>query len=146
MKPTTLLAIATVTIGVAFPALSRDDRLKMPIHDAMETTDAKEKLSKDVKLFFGDQKYPTPVKTMGTFTSNKKTNFANKSDKQGCERAFLSAALALQARASKEGGNAVVHIVSVYKNEELRSDTEYECGAGSLMGGVALQGQVVKLP
>jgi hypothetical protein len=45
----------------------------------------------------------------------------------------------------REGGNAVTNIHSVYKNAPFNSDSEYECGAGAIMGGVALRGTVVKL-
>src|SRR3546814_1109276 len=78
-------------------------------------------------------------------SSNKKTNFFNKSDKAGCERAFASAMLSLRDRALKEGGDAVIDIHSVYKGDEFKSATEYECGAGTIMGGVAPRGTVVKL-
>ena len=44
----------------------------------------------------------------------------------------------------KEGGNAVVNIVSNYKNKETSSETEYMCGNGALMAGVALKGTVIK--
>jgi hypothetical protein len=125
-------------------AEARDERLKMPIAAAMESEDAKAKLGTDVKFFFGS-KAPKAAQTLGTFTSNKKTNFANKSDEEGCKVAFLSAMIALRDRALREGGNAVVNIHSVYKNEQFKSDTEYECGAGKIMGGVALRGTVVKL-
>lgn len=126
-------------------AEARDERLKMPITAAMESEDAKAKLGTEVKFFFGSQASPKATQTLGTFTSNKKTNFANKSDEEGCKIAFLSAMLALRDRALREGGNAVVNIHSVYKNETFKSDTEYECGAGNIMGGVALRGTVVKL-
>ncbi len=125
-------------------AEARDERLKMPIAVAMESDDAKAKLGSDVKFFFGSQGAKA-AQTLGTFTSNKKTNFANKSDEEGCKIAFLSAMIALRDRALREGGNAVVNIHSVYKNEPFKSDTEYECGAGKIMGGVALRGTVVKL-
>jgi hypothetical protein len=59
---------------------------------------------------------------------------------------FLSAVLSLQERVRQLGGNAVVKIKSVYRGGDLSSETEYECGAGAIMGGVALQGEVVKLP
>ena len=84
--------------------------------------------------------------TMGTYSTNKKTNFFNKSDKEGCEWAFLSAAIQLQERARKEGGNAVVNIISNYKDVPFSSETQYECGAGNVVGGVALRGEVVQLP
>lgn len=140
------LTLALVLAFASFAAQARDERLKMPIQDAMNTAEAKAKLDPDVKLFFGDAKHPAPKQTLGTFTSNKKTNFFNKSDKEGCEWVFLGAALSLQERAKREGGNAVINIQSVYKNEDNSSATEYDCGAGSVMGGVALRGTVVKLP
>ena len=141
--------VVSVSLGLialfAGVAQARDERLRMPIKDAMETADAKEKLSGDIKFFFGKQKTPKAAHTFGTYTANKKTNFANKSDKDGCERAFLSAMLSLQDRARAEGGNAVVNIESYYKKESFVSDTEYECAAGKIMGGVALRGTVAKL-
>jgi hypothetical protein len=143
------IRIATTCALTALLAMSvahaRDDRLKMPIKDAMETVDAKDKLGTEVKFFFGSQPSPKPAQTFGTFTSNKKTNFANKSDAEGCQRAFLSAMIALKDRALREGGNAVINIHSIYKDEKFESATEYECGAGKIMGGVALRGTVVKL-
>jgi hypothetical protein len=146
MKSGISLAFLAVTLCVALPAYGREDLLKLPIKDALATAKAKELLDGNIKLFFGDQKFPKPTQQLGSFTANKKTNFANKSDVDGCNYVFLSAALALQQRAVKEGGNAVVEIVSVYKNNELKSETEFECGAGTFVGGVALRGRVVKLP
>src|SRR3546814_1574010 len=93
-----------------------------------------------VRFSFSGRKAPGASHTFGTFTSNKKTNFFNKSDKAGCERAFASAMLSLRDRALKEGGDAVIDIHSVYKGDEFKSATEYECGAGTIMGGVALRG------
>lgn len=144
-----MLKVALVSMSLMLimsQAQARDERLKMPIVDAMNSPAAKQKLDSDIKLFFGDAKHPKPKQTLGVFTSNKKTNFFNKTDKEGCEWVFLGAAIALQDRAKREGGNAVVGIHSVYKNAENRSLTEYDCGAGSVMGGVALRGTVVTLP
>jgi hypothetical protein len=137
--------LVVAALVVAAPAQSRDELLHMPIKDAMEAAVASGKLDKDVKLFFGTQKYPKAAGEFGTFTSNKKANFFGKSDKEACERAFLSAIISLQERAKKEGGNAVVTIISVYKNTEFTSETEYECGAGNVTGGVALRGKMAKL-
>src|SRR5690606_33086689 len=119
---------------------ARDERLKMPLAAAMESEEAKQKLGSEIKFFFGAQASPQPARTFGTFTSNKKTNFANKSDEEGCKIAFLSAMISLRDRALREGGDAVVNIHSVYKNVPFKSETEYECGAGKIMGGVALRG------
>ena len=77
--------------------------------------------------------------------SNKKTNAFGKSDKEACEWVFLSAMLSFQDRIAKEGGNAVVNIRSYYKKNEIRSSTEFECGAGAIMAGVTFLGDVVTL-
>lgn len=136
---------ATAALMFVGTAQARDTELKLPVKDAMETEEAKSQLGDDVKFFFGPEAHPTAKTTLGTYTSNKKTNFANKSDKQGCEWAFLSAMLALKQRAIAEGGNAVVNIHSYYKKKEFSSATEYECHAGAFVGGVTLRGTVVKL-
>ncbi len=68
-----------------------------------------------------------------------------KSDEKACNWAFLSAMIALRDRALNEGGNAVVNIKSNYKQNEMSSNTEFECHAGAIMSGVALKGTVVKL-
>lgn len=145
MKVRIATACAVSALLVFSVAHARDERLKMPINDAMETVEAKDKLGTDIKFYFGSQKSPKAKQTLGTFTANKKTNFANKSDQEGCQRAFLSAMITLKERAVREGGNAVVNIHSVYKDAKFESDTEYECGAGKIMGGVALRGTIAKL-
>ncbi len=145
MKARVLFIFALALTALSSPVLARDEVLKMSLQDAMNNDEAKARLDPEIKLYFGDQAYANPAQRFGTFTSNKKTSFAKKSDKVACEWAFLSAALALQERALREGGDAVVNITSVYKNHTFKSATEYECGAGKIMGGVALRGQVVKL-
>lgn len=145
MKASALVAAAAAVLTVSVAAYARDTALKLPVKEALETADAKEKLGTDVKFFFGSQAHPAAKATLGTYTSNKKTNFANKTDKEGCEWVFLSAMIALKQRAVAEGGNAVVNIQSYYKKKEFSSPTEYECHAGAIMGGVALRGTVVKL-
>jgi len=144
MKISALAVTAVAAMLVAGVADARDTHIKLPIKDAMAANNAQAALGTDVKFFFGPDA-PKPAKTMGTYTSNKKTNFANKSDKEGCEWAFLSAMISLKERAQAEGGNAVINIQSYYKKAEFSSATEYECGAGAFVGGVALRGTVVKL-
>ena len=124
----------------------RDERLFYPIEDVYANDDLKLKINPDVKLYFGNQQFPAAEESFGLYTANRKTNFFNKSDKEACEIAFTSAVVALQERAQKLGGNAVVNIKNVYRKDNFVSDKEYECGAGNVMGGVALQGEVVRLP
>jgi len=148
MKSTTTIIVAIAAMGFASwaTAAGRDDHIKLPIQGALEKGQSyKDTVGSDIKLFWGTQKTPAIDRKMGEFTSNKKTNAANKSDQDACDLAFISAVIALQQRARKEGGNAVVNIRSVYKQEDSDSPTEFICGAGKIMAGVALRGTVVKL-
>jgi len=140
-----LLAALLGSLVCVGEASARDDHQLFPLADALNTSAAKEKLDPEIKLYFGDQKHPKVEKSFGEWQTNKKTNGFNKSDKEACEWVFLSAALELQERASKEGGNAVVGIYSNYKNSKHSSSSEYMCGSGALMSGVALKGEVVRL-
>ena len=148
MKFTTGMIVAIVAMGgiSLATAKGRDDHIKLPIQGALEKGQSyKDTVGSDIKLFWGTQKTPAVDLKMGESTSNKKTNAANKSDQEACDLAFISAVIALQQRARKEGGNAVVNIRSVYKQEDSDSPTEFICGAGKIMAGVALRGTVVKL-
>ena len=112
---------------------------------ALSSSAAQEKVDPEIKLFFGRQRHPKVAKDLGEWPTNKKTNAFAKSDQHACEWVFLSAVIALQQRARKEGGNAVINIVSNYRNIETSSESEYVCGAGGLIAGVALKGRVVNL-
>jgi hypothetical protein len=139
------LAIVLGLSFVATAADARDDRLRLPLAAVLSSPDAKTTLDPAVHLYFGKQPYAAPTQRFGVFATNKKTNFFNKTDEQGCNWVFLGAAKQLQDRARKMGGNAVVNIVSIYKNQEFSSETHFECGAGNVVGGVALRGEVVFL-
>lgn len=137
--------IVATCLASASTAMARDTRHMFSIAAALISEAASQRVDKDVRLFFGKHTHPPVGKTLGTFTSNKKTNAFNKSDKQAWQWAFLSAILALQQRARREGGDAVVNIRSYYKKENISNQTEYMCGAGAIMAGVTFRGDVVKL-
>lgn len=135
-----LAAALAVTVTSA-----RDERVRFLVADAVTSGGAKARLNPSIALYFGDSAHPAVERSFGVFTSNKKTNGFNKSDKGACEWAFLSAMLSFQDRVLREGGDAVINIRSYYKRNTFSSQTEYECGAGNVMVGVTFQGEVVKL-
>ncbi|MCK8105599.1 excinuclease ABC subunit A [Pseudoalteromonas sp. 2CM41L] len=143
MKLMTSLLLATSLLTVS-AVEARDDIDKYPIQSLLETSKAKSALL-DVPLYFADQSYGSESSKYGEVITNKKTNAFNKSDREACEWVMLSALKALQERAIKEGMNAVVNIQSYYKKRKFVSSTEYECGAGTIIAGVALKGTLVKL-
>jgi uncharacterized protein YbjQ (UPF0145 family) len=141
MNTRTRILVAALAAALALPAGARDTHRLFSIEKALRTPAARERLDRRVRLVFGRS---APGAEIGTWTSNKKTSGVGKTDEQACQWAFLSAAIALQNRALKEGGDAVVDIRSVYKNAETVSETDYVCGAGNVVAGVALQGTVVR--
>lgn len=144
-------AAATAATVAALLATSpvadaRDTLHAFPIEAALAKAQASGQLAPGIKLFFGKQSHPKPTTQLGPAHTNKKTNFFNKSDQEGCDWAFLSSMITLTQYAQRVGGNAIVNIRSNYKGVEFSSETEYQCGAGNVTGGTAFVGDVVKLP
>ena len=136
---------ALVLSFCAFEASARNDVGDYSIADALASEQAKSILGTDIQFYFGDQPHGEVVKTFTETSTNRKTNGANKSDKEACEWVFLSAMKALNDKAKSVGGNAVINIRSNYKNNLTSSATTFKCGSGALMSGVALTGEVVTL-
>ena len=135
-----LAAIAVLALGVSLSA--RDDVLYFSVVDVLNSPKAKEVLNPNVKISFGSG-------TKGDFLqkglmSNKKTNTVNKSDQEACEWALLSSLKTFQERAVREGGTKVVNLTGYYKKQPFDSKTQFQCGAGSIMAGVTLKGDIAK--
>jgi len=140
-----ILIAAMAAAASSVPAQARDNKMMMPLAAAMAANDAQTRLGDTVKFYFGGQKTPAIATRLGVDKTSQKTNSFGKSAETACNWAFLSAMLRLQARAKELGADAVVNIVSNYKNEEMSSETEFECHDGAMMSGVALKGEFVKL-
>ena len=129
------------TLLVPTGAFAADEKLMLPIEDALNSDLAKEKLDPQITFQFAKG---GKGKVLGEWVANKKTNSFGKDNIAACQRAFISALLEFQERARKEGGSAVVNIRSYYKSEEVSNSKEFMCGSGFLMAGVALKAQVTK--
>ena len=140
-----LLLLLSLTV-VSTSSLARDDVVDYSVAEAMKISKVSSAIGSGVKFYFSGQQHAKVEQTFGEFQSNKKTNAFGKSDKEACQWAFASAMKTLRQRAMKEGGNAVINIRSNYKGNLSSSSTTFQCGAGSIVAGVALIGDVVKLP
>jgi len=58
---------------------------------------------------------------------------------------MLSALIAMRKAAINAGANAIVNIRSNFKSNLFVSDTQYSCGAGSFVAGVALIGDLIEV-
>ncbi|SAK82938.1 excinuclease ATPase subunit [Caballeronia hypogeia] len=124
-------------------AFARDSIERYSIDAALKSESGV--IDSDVGLYFAGQQHPGVAKSFGVFATSKKTNAFGKTDEAACQHVLLSAMRELQARVRKEGGNAVINIKSNYRNVEQESATEFTCGAGAVIAGVALKGEVVTL-
>ena len=120
-----------------------DRVLYFPIQDAMNTSEAKEKLNSGVRFHFG-ARGPAARERLGTYTTSQRTNAFGKTDQASCNRVFLSAMIRLQSRAQSLGADAVVNIVSYFKKNTHSSTTDFECHVGAIMSGVALKGDFIR--
>ncbi len=139
------LLLLTALISLSTTASARDDVMDFSVAEAMSISKISTAIGDGVEFYFAGQKHGTIGQSFGEFQSNKKTNALGKSDKRACQWAFASAMKTLRQRAIKEGGDAVVNIRSNYKNTLTSSSTNFKCGAGSVMAGVTLVGDVVSL-
>lgn len=136
---------ALCTLLLAGPAAARDTVLHIPLADVLAMPEAQGKLDPSVKFYLAGQSTPKVLRRFSSDVSNPKTNGVGKSDEFGCKWAALTALIRLQESAKREGGNAVVDIVSYYKKVEYKSATDFECHAGAIIIGVALKGTYAKV-
>jgi hypothetical protein len=143
MKRHIKLAAIVALSFAATHAIARNSVESYSIDSALSSSEGK--VDSDIGLYFAGQKHPAVLKTLSEAATNKKTNAVGRSDEAACQHVFLSAVIALQKRAREMGGNAVVNIKSNYKDQLTESSTQFVCGAGAVIAGVALKGDIVTL-
>lgn len=136
---TLLLLLSVQTV------FARNTLHEFPFQEVVERGKLEGVLSSDVRFYLAGKSHPGVSRTHGEYKTNKKTNAFNKSDKEACAWALLSALKSLQQRALSLSANAVINIKSNYKSKEFSSPTEYQCGAGAFLAGVALKGTVAQI-
>ncbi len=127
-------------------AYAADTLVKYPIKESMELEKVKNLFADgDISFYWGNAPHGKVTKKFGSYKTSKRTNAFAKERSQACAWAMASALKALNDRAQREGGNAVINIVSNIKNNEESSETAYSCLAGKVMVNVALKGTVVTI-
>ncbi|HAD04902.1 MAG: hypothetical protein A2005_09190 [Desulfuromonadales bacterium GWC2_61_20] len=140
------LLVAGVAIVLTAGQVGAEDKLQnFPVKHALASAVAKDKLDKGIKTYMMGQSVPGLQKRYRAYKSNKRGNAVGKSTQDACDIAFISALIALQQRADKEGGNAVVDIYSLTKDKKMQSSENYSCNAGGMIANVVLMGTVAKV-
>ena len=147
MKRITTLALAlSAALLFCAPSLhAADEWHELPAAAAIKSPLGQEKLLPNIQVFMKGQSHPGIAKKLGEFKTNQRSNKFGKSVQVACDTAFLSGLIALQKRAEREGGNAVVDIYTITKNQKYESPENFKCIAGSMISNVALMGTVVTL-
>jgi hypothetical protein len=138
------LSAAALVLAFGAGAGARTTILDLDVAKAKSEGIGHEKLL-DIPVYMAGQKHPGVARDLGTFRSNRRTNASNKSDEVACQIAFLTGLIQLQERARAMGGNAVVDVRSITRNDHFSSPTQYRCAAGTVVANVALEGRVVRL-
>lgn len=145
MKRSLVFLVAVVTISTIAPsAFGRETIVDLDVKTAVATGHGHERLL-GIPFYMKGQAHPAVAEDLGVFRSNKRTNAFNKSDEEACQIAFLSAVITFQERARSMGGDAIVDLESITKDNPLQSATQFRCAAGNVVANVALSGRVVRL-
>lgn len=149
----TVLTLALASFAICSQA--RNDRLLMPISESFRWPSYKSILGADVAFQFGSS-LPEPLKgpsiptgeeviAYGVASTVRPQGSAKKSETQTCRDAYRDALLKLSEKTFGRGDNAIVGIVSYYRDSPMDSATDYECHAGLTRAEVVLKGRSVKL-
>ncbi len=129
-----LLLISFIMVENSF---ANDKMQKYSIKKALSDKRSNGNVDRKVRLKFGDKRHSGK-----TWTAIRRTFAMNKSAEEACNRAFLSAIIALQDRAKKQGKRSVVDIYSYHKKKKYSSSSRFECEKGAMMCAVTLRGRV----
>lgn len=143
-----IITISAFTIAALFvtAGFARNTVAKYSVNEALTSEQGQQiPLSSGMQFYFGTELHGAVVQDFGKIKVNKKTNAFGKSDERACQWAFLSAMKNLKQQAIKRGANAIINIQSNYKNNLTSSNTQFTCGAGATVAGVALVGEAVKI-
>ncbi len=117
--------------------LANDKMKNFSIKKALLDKKSNAKVDRKIRLSFGDKHHSGKI-----WTAIRRTFAAGKSDEEACNRAFLSAVIALQDRAKKQRKRSVVDIYSYHKKRKYSSSRTFQCETGAMMCAVTLRGRV----
>jgi hypothetical protein len=106
---------------------------KFSIRNALNDTRANTNVNPHIKLRFSDRHHKGKL-----LTTTRKTMHFGRSAQEACNRAFLSAIIALQRKARR----SVVDIYSYRFKRKYSSSSKYVCERGRMMTAVTLRGRV----
>lgn len=148
MKKSSLVLSALAALAVPVAAQARDTQHFYDFGSVVDEALADGALDGTVKFYLRGQEIRGKVaQTFPETISNRKTarrgttGAGKDGDQARCDWALRAALLEFQDEAKKNGGNAVIDLVSYYNQIEYQDVSRYECHAGKFVVGVALKGK-----
>jgi uncharacterized protein YbjQ (UPF0145 family) len=141
------LVACLIAATMVAPALARNTEYKLNLADVLNSSAAKARLDGSIAFYFGDNTMPAGAERKGDDVMNRIAKGDRQNDDlTACMNAALDALVGLQDRARQLGANAVVNIVSYYKNNTFSSATQYECHAGGTGGHLTFRAVYAVVP
>lgn len=127
MKRVILGALSVLLFAMVSLVEARNVKYLLSIDGAMQGAN----IDGSVRFFFAKQQAPAVAKRLGSASVHEKVSTRPERDEESCRAAFRDAVDALHKRAKRDGADAVVNIVSYFKNETTSSPTGFQCHAGA---------------
>jgi uncharacterized protein YbjQ (UPF0145 family) len=133
---------ALLVLATAAPAMAVSDASMHPIAPVLASAEYAPKFN-FVKFYFGSQPYPEVAQKFGPIRTIRRTHSGEA--ETACQRAFAAGLINLAETARKLGADAVVNVHTAFAQRDEASPDQYVCATGSMMTGMTVYGDAVKL-
>ncbi len=141
-----LLAIYSTAAPAQLYGAPPDKILIMDPKKELGSDQFKAGLGNDVAFFFIGADKPAVKKQMEETLLDKRTTLSLGTQEANCRRVLLAVFRDLQVRARRKGGDAVVNLVSFYRQHYTADSTMIECHSGrDVMAHIILRGNIAQL-
>ena len=137
--------VAALCSALPAVAAARDEQRLYDVAAALATPEARDRFDETIAFHWAGAEPPLIERSFSIHTSERKTFLPTRTEQEACDQSFIEALAALRDAARKAGADAVVAIMSLHKNREFRSPTQYECRLSYFGASVTLEGRLVKL-
>jgi uncharacterized protein YbjQ (UPF0145 family) len=146
----TSVVMGAAAIGFAqlasAPAEARNVVYTLAMDEVLRMPAAERELDGSVRFYLSGQEHMPAVIWHGEDVVRGNIRGAGEQEIESCKRAALKALVQYQEKARKLGANAIIDMVSYFKEQPYISRSAYECHAGSSTVVVVFKGSYVKLP
>lgn len=145
MKTIQALAIAFLLATPGWQAQARNVEYLLPIDEVLRMPAAQRELDGSVRFYMYGQDHTETVYVHQQEVVRGNIRGAGEEEIESCKRAALKVLVHYQEKARKMGANAVIDLMSFFKQRPYMSRSQYECHAGSTTVVVILKGTYAKI-